>query len=221
MLLTWGDDLARSNINGKPPVVEVLDVDGATSKGSQKVDLGVVEEVVTLALEAWVRLLLNLELNITRLDARQLITLASEIDLGSALDTFVDVDVENLALDSGLLAVALLAAVLVTNVLAFSVAVWADSLEALDHWAHLAHHRLHTGTIASLASLDGTLLSSASFTLGTDDGFLQSELRDLALVDVLERDLVHVVDGAGFLWTLFSHAAAEHTTKATATTEEL
>ena len=77
----------------------MLNIDGATSKSSQKINLGLVEKVVTLALEARVRLLLNLELNITRFVARHLVTFAAEVDLGTALDTLVDVNVQHLALN--------------------------------------------------------------------------------------------------------------------------
>jgi hypothetical protein len=199
----------------------VLNVDGTTSKSGQKIDLGLVEEVVTLALEASVRLLLNLELNITRLDARHLITLAAEVNLGTALDTLVDVDVEDLALDCGLLSVALLAAVLLANNLSLSIAVGADSLEALDHGTHLAHHHLHTLTITACALLDSALLTTATVTLGAQDGLLQSELGDLALVHVLKRDLVDVVNGAGLLGAgLTTHATTEHATKAAAAAAE-
>lgn len=201
----------------------MLNVDGATSKSSQEINLGLVEEVVALALEARVRLLLNLKLNITRLDTRHLITLAAEVDLGTALDTLVDVNVQHLALNCGLLSVALLAAVLLANNLAFSVAVGADSLETLDHGTHLAHHHLHTLTVTACASLDSTLLTTTTITLGAQDGLLQGELGDLALVHVLERDLVDVVDGAGLLWaSLTTHATTEHAAEATtAAAEEL
>jgi len=203
----------------------VLNVDGTTSKSGQKIDLGLVEEVVALALEASVRLLLNLELNVTGLNARHLVTLTAEVDLGTALDTLVDVDVQNLALNSRLLSVALLAAVLLANNLTLSVAVGADSLEALDHGTHLAHHHLHTLTVAACACLDGALLTTATIALGAQDGLLQGELRDLALVHVLERDLVDVVNGAGLLGariTTTAHAAAEHSAEATtAAAEEL
>ena len=203
----------------------MLNVDRATSKSGQKINLGLVEEVVALALEASVRLLLNLELNITGLDARHLVTLAAEVDLGAALNTLVDVDVQDLALDCCLLSVALLAAVLLADNLTLSVAIGADGLEALDHGTHLAHHHLHTLTVAACACLDGALLTTATITLGAQDGLLQGELGDLALVHVLERDLVDVVNGAGLFRagiTTTTHAAAEHAAEATtAAAEEL
>jgi hypothetical protein len=196
----------------------VFNVDSTTGECGQEIDLGVVEEIVPLALETLVRLLFNLELHITGLDARHLISLTAEVDLGTVLHTAVDVDVQHLSLDDSLLAVALFALVLFTDALTLTTAIRAHGLEALDHGTHLAHHRLHTLTIASGASLDGALLTTAAFTFGADDGFLEGELGDLAAVDVLERDLVDVVDGASFLraWISSTHAA-EHASKATTT----
>jgi hypothetical protein len=131
--------------------------------------------------------------------------------------------VQDLALNGGLLSVALLAAVLLADNLSLSVAVGADSLEALDHGTHLAHHHLHTLTVAACALLDSALLTTATITLGAQDGLLQSELGDLALVHVLERDLVDVVNGAGLLGAgLTTHATTEHAAETTtAAAEEL
>jgi hypothetical protein len=180
------DALARDDVDGQPPVVEVLNVDLTTSKGGQKVDFAVVEEVITLALEAGVWLLLNLEYDISRLDARKLVAFPTELDLVAALNTAVDVDMQDLALDDSLLAVALLAPVLVTDDLALSLAVRADSLETLNHGAHLPHHVLHTAAIAASTLLDSTLLTADTVTLGANDRLLESKLGDLAAVDVLE-----------------------------------
>lgn len=199
----------------------MLDVNGTTSESSQKIDLSLIEKVVALALEASVGLLLDLELNITGLDTRHLVTFSTEVDLGTTLNTLVNVNVEDLALNSGLLSVTLLAAVLLADDLAFSIAVGADGLEALDHGAHLAHHHLHTLTVTACAGLDSALLAAATVTLRAHDGLLQGELGNLALVHVLKRDLVDVVDGASLLGTGFTHAAAEHATKAAAAAEEL
>ena len=98
----------------------MLDVNGTASKRGEKVNLSVEVEVVTLALEARVRLLLDLELHITRLDAGHLVTLSSEVDLGTGLHTLVDVNVEHLALDNGLLAGALLALVLLADPVSYT-----------------------------------------------------------------------------------------------------
>lgn len=198
----------------------MLNVDCTTGQRSQKVDLGVVEQIVAFALEAWVRLLLNLELDVTWLHTRHLVSLSAEVNLGAILNTLVNVNVEDLSLDDGLLAVALLASVLIADGLSLSVAVGADSLETLDHGTHLAHHGLHTGTVAALTGLYGTLLASSAITLRADDRLLQSELRDLAAVDVFQGDLVYVVDGSRLLWSLISHAASKHAAEATASAAE-
>ncbi|KAI6772506.1 hypothetical protein HG530_003464 [Fusarium avenaceum] len=139
--------------------------------GSQWRAIGrrVVEKIILATGEASMGLLLNLENNITSLDAWRLITLASELNLGAAADTLVDMDVEDLAIDGGLLSVALLALVLLLDDLTLAVTVRADSLESLDHGTHLAHHGLHSVTITASASLNGTLLSTNTFTLGADD----------------------------------------------------
>lgn len=199
----------------------MLNVDGATCKGSDELDLASVEKVVFLSSEARVRLLLDFEDNVTSLNTRSLITLTTELDLGAAANTPVDVDVENLSVDRCLLAIALLAAILVLDDFAFTVAVGADSLEALDHGAHLAHHGLHTSTIAARALLNGALLASKTVALGADDGPLQRKLGDLASVDVLERDLVGVVNGAGLGRAAVLHTTehASHAAKATAAEE--
>jgi hypothetical protein len=227
VMLTWCDYLAREDLDGQPALVEVLDVKSAASERSEEVDLSVVVEVVALALEARVRLLLNLKLHVAWLDAGHLVTLSSEVDLGASLHALVDVDVEHLALDNGLLAGALLALVLLADLLALTVAVGADGLEALDHGTHLAHHGLHALALAALASLHGTLLAAAAVTLGADDALLQSKLGNLATVDVLERDLVNVVNGARLLGARIAASATKHAAHATesststAATEEL
>lgn len=190
----------------------MLDVDGATGEGSYELDVAVVEQVVFLAGEAGVGLLLDLEHDITSLDSGCLVTLTAEVDLGSASDTLVDVNVEDLAVDHGLLAIALLAAILVLNDLALAVAVRAHSLEALDHGTHLAHHGLHAVPVTACALLDGALLAADAGTLGADDGPLQRELGDLTAVDVLESDLVSVVNRAGLGRATAPHAASEHAT---------
>lgn len=196
----------------------MLNVDLAACKSGKKIDFGVVEEVVALALEAGVGLLLNLEDNIAGLNTRQLIAFAAEFDLVAALDTAVDVDVQDLALDNSLLSVALLAPVLVANDFALSLAVRAHSLKALNHGTHLPHHVLHTATITASALLNSALLAANTVALGTNDGLLESELRDLAAVDVLERDLVGMGDGARLLGTLLAHTATKHASEGATTT---
>jgi hypothetical protein len=217
------NSLARKNINGKPSVVEVLDVDGTTSQSCNKLNVAVVKKVVIPASKAGMGLLLNLENDVASLDARRLVTLASELNLGAAANTLVDVNVEDLAVDGGLLSIALLAAILLLDDLALSVAVRADSLEALDHGAHLAHHRLHAMAVTASASLDSTLLATETLTLGANNRPLESKLRDLTSVDIFQGNLVGVVDGAGLGGATVHTTTAKHAAHATetTTTEEL
>jgi hypothetical protein len=194
----------------------VLNVNNTAGKSGKQIDLGLVEQVVTLALEAGVGLLLDLKHDIAGRNTRHLVTLAAELNLVAITHTFVDVNVENLALDNGLLAVTLLAAILITDNLTLTVTVRADSLEALDHRTHLAHHSLHTATVAARALLDSSFLTAAAITATADNGLLECQLGDLALIDILEVNLVHVVDCPGLLGALFTHATAEHAAEGTA-----
>ena len=180
-----------------------------------------VEKVVILALESGVGLLLNLENNITRHDARKLVTFTAELDLVAILDTTINVDVKDLALDNSLLTMAVAAAVLVTDILSFTIAVGTDSLEALNHGTHLAHHRLHTGTVTASTCLDSALLTTTTVASRTDDGLLESQLGYFAAVDIFQVDLVDVVNGASLLGALIPHTTAEHAAETTAAAEEL
>lgn len=166
--------------------------DLTTSKSGKQVNLRVIEQIVFLALEPGVRLRFDNKDNVARNDVRTLITFALKYDFGAILYTLIDMNVEHLALGNDLLSVTVLASVLLTNLLAFSVTVGADSLESLNHWAHLSHHGLHASTIAAGTFLNSSLLSSATVTLRADDILLECELRNLALIDILETDLVDV-----------------------------
>lgn len=217
---TLCNGLAGQDVDAEPPVVKVLDEDGSTSQGRHQLDLALVKKVVLLSRKSRVRLLFNLEDDITGLDTGSLVALAAELDLGAAANAFVDVDVQDLPVDDGLLAVALLAAILLLDDLALAVAVRADGLEALNHGPHLAHHRLHAMAVTAGTPLDGTLLAADAFALRADDGALQSQLRDLAAVDVLQRNLVGVMNGPRLGGSAVVHAA-EHTAHASkATTAE-
>lgn len=164
----------------------MLDKDGTTSKCGQKINFGMVEEVVVLALEPRMWLLLDLELNVTRQYPWHLISFSTEVNLMPALHAPVHVDMQDLALNDRLLAEAFLAPISIPNDLSFTLTLWANGLKSLDHRTHLSHHGLHTSTVAAGAGLDGTLLTSTSIALRADDGFLQSQLRDLAAVDVFK-----------------------------------
>lgn len=199
----------------------MLDVNGTTAQSSEQIDVALVEQVVILALETGMRFLLNFKLNITRESTGYLITLSTEIDLVSGLDTTVNGDVKDLPLNDSLLATAALATVALADRLSFTIAILANSLEALDHGAHLAHHSSHTRTVARSASLDGSLLSSTSIALWANNRLLEGEFRNLSAIDIFQVDLVDMVDGTGLLWALLSHTTTEHATKGGPSTEEL
>lgn len=173
-------------------------------------------------MESRVRLLFNLEDDVSGLDARKLVTLTAELDPVAGLDAAVDVDMKDLALDDGFLAVALLTPVAVANDLALALAVGADGLEALDHRTHLPHHVLHAPTLTAGTFLHSTLFSAAAVALGANDGFLKGELGHFTAVDVLERHLVDMGDCPRLLWAGIPHATAEHAAEwATTASEEL
>lgn len=151
----------------------MFDEDGSSGKRRDEVDICMVEEVVVLALKSCMGLLLDLKYNVTRLNSRSLIALASEVNLVTCAHTPINVDVEHLPLNNGLLATASLASILFSDDFSFSIAVGADGLETLDHRTHLAHHCLHAVAITASALLDGTFFSATSVTFWTNDRLLQ------------------------------------------------
>lgn len=168
-------------------------------------------------------LLLDFENNIASQDARCLVTLTPELNALTTLDATVDVDMQHLPIDNGLLTSALLAAILVLDDLTLSVTIGAGGLESLNHGAHLSHHSLHTVAVTTSAFLDRAFLSTTTLALGANDGTLERQLGDLAAVDILERNLVSVMDCAGFGGALVAHAtaAAEHASESAAAAKEL
>ena len=180
----------------------MLDGKRAAGQGRQQIHLGLVVQVIALSLEPRVGLLLDDKDDIAGDDVGPLVALAGKGDLLAVLHALVDRHVQHLALGDGLLAVALLAPVLFPDDLALAVAVWADGLEALDHGAHLAHHRLHAGSAAAVALLHGAFLSATAIALGAQHALLQGELGYLALVEVLETDFVDVDDVSALLGRL-------------------
>jgi hypothetical protein len=194
----------------------VLNVEIPTSQSGDQVDLSMVQEIIVPTGEAGMGLLLDLEDNIASKDTRGLVTLAAELNLGAALDATIDMDVKDLAIDNGLLAEALLAAILVLNNLTLAIAVRADCLEALDHRTHLTHHGLHAMAVAARAFPNSAFLAAATLAFGTDDGPLQSQLGHLSAVDVLEGNLVNVVDGLGLRGSAGLVHAAKHATETAA-----
>jgi hypothetical protein len=215
LALTWRNNLPWKNVYTQPPIIQVLDENGSTSKSGNQVDFRVVEEIIVLALKSCVGFLFDLENNVARLDSWGLIALPSELDFMACSNTPVHVYVEDLSLNCCLLATAILASIFLPDDLTFSVTVRADCLETLDHRSHLAHHRLHTMAVTTSALLYGTFLSTTSITFRADNRFLKSELGNLASVDILERNLVNMVNRASFRRAALLHPPAKHSSKST------
>jgi len=97
-------------------------------------------------------LLLKNDDHITGDDSRGLVPLPGEGDLLAVLHALVHVNLEDLALAFGLLALALLAAVLLLNDFSLAIALRAHSL-------HLLHH-----TGSNLPQADGDSVSVARIT---------------------------------------------------------
>lgn len=142
---------------------------GSSGQCSDQVNFCVIEQIVVLALKSSMWLLLNLKDDISWFNTRSLVALAPKLDLVPSPNTSVDVDMQDLSLDGCLLSVTCLAPILLSDYFTLSVAVWADSLEALNHGTHLAHHGLHAVAIASRTLLDGTFLSTSSIAFGAND----------------------------------------------------
>ena len=180
----------------------------AARERREEIDLDLGVQVVSFPLEDCVRLLLDHNNDVSRLDSRALIRLSRERDRLPLLHSPIDKDLEHLALVDDLLAEAALAAILRVDDLALAVAVAARLLNLLDHRAELAEDDLDPLTVAALAALDGALLASLALALGAENVLLKRELGRLALVEVLERDLDPVHEVLALLGSLGSSSAA-------------
>ena len=218
------DDVSRVNLDLDRALVEVGDDEGSAGEGGQEVDLNLGVEVVALAAERLVGLLLDHNDDVAGLDAGALVRLAGKRDRLALLHALVDKDLEDLALVDDLLADARLAAVLGVDDLALAVAVAALLLDLLHHRPELAEDDLDALPVARVARLDGTLLAALALALAAQHVLLQRELGRLALVQVLERDLDPVHEVLALLRALRSPAAAGPATaaeEAAAAAEEL
>jgi hypothetical protein len=106
------------------------------------------DEVVTRALELFMRLGLQHDNDVARLDAGLLIALATQIDLLAVAHALVDVHLNHLGLVVDLLASARRTPVLLGDDLALPTAVGADALDLLGH----AGAELPEGHLAPTAS---------------------------------------------------------------------
>ncbi|KAH3659383.1 hypothetical protein OGATHE_006267 [Ogataea polymorpha] len=161
----WGNHFARDNINLEVLSTQMLDGKGTSGQSSQKIDLGVVKQVVALSSEGIMFLFVNHENHVSRNDVWKLVSLAREHNSLASLHTWVDVNLQDFSFVADLLTFTGLASVLWRNDVSLTVTNVTGSLESLDHRTHLSGDKLHTGTVTR-----GTLfhvLTALTLTAGT------------------------------------------------------
>lgn len=182
------DNLSRDNGNVQSMLIKMLNGKVTTGQSSEKVNLGIVEQIVTLPLESRVRLLFDNDDNITRDSTRLLVGLASKLDLLTTLHTLVDVNFKHLSFLGGLLAATGLTSVLGVHHLTSTLTLGTGLLDLLHHRAKLTEHDLDTSTLTAGTGLNSTLLATSAITGLADNRLGKSELLDLAFVEVFERN---------------------------------
>jgi hypothetical protein len=94
--VTGLDDFARENVDNERALIEMLNNELAPGKGREKLNRGLVVEIRSLSLESWVRLLLNDNNNVARLDPWGLVSISGKGNLLSLLHALVNKDFQNL-----------------------------------------------------------------------------------------------------------------------------
>ena len=194
-----GDDLHRFRLGDLSGLV--LDDEGAvveggkeeleTSEGLEEGDLLLHHKVVLVSLNngRGVSLLLQNDNNVSRGDARELVSLLVKHNALTLTGSLLDVDFEDLGISNDLLSVALGALVLVINHLALSVAVAASLLHLVDSKADLTASNLDTLTTAA-----NTLFGTSSVLLATTTR--ASDAEDLLVdLDFAGGTVVHLLEG--------------------------
>lgn len=182
------DNLSRDNGNVQSMLIKMLNGKVTTGQSSEKVNLGIVEQIVTLPLESRVRLLFDNDDNITRDSTRLLVGFASKLDLLTTLHTLIDVNFKHLSFLGGLLAATGLTSVLGVHHLTSTLTLGTGLLDLLHHRAKLTEHDLDTSTLTAGTGLNSTLLATSAITGLADNRLGKSELLDLAFVEVFERN---------------------------------
>ena len=190
------DHSAGGGLNDELAAVELLDDDLEAAEGLAEGEALLHAEVVALALEDGVLLLLEDDDDgAGDINVGVLVALAHEGDLAVVLHTALDLDLEGHLAGNDALGVAGLALVLGVDLTAGAVAGGALHLLLGDHIAHLAHH--HAGALTLAVAADGAdagLGGAAALAAGADDVLLAGDLNGLTIVEVLERDGVGDTD---------------------------
>mmetsp|Transcript_26906 Transcript_26906/g.83239 ORF Transcript_26906/g.83239 Transcript_26906/m.83239 type:complete len:370 (+) Transcript_26906:217-1326(+) len=204
---------ARRRRDAERAAVEVLHDALEAGEGLGEGDGALDEQVVALAGERVVGLLVENDDDVTREPhARDLVALARERDVIATLRAALDVDLEDLLLLDRLLAVARLAAVLGPEARALAVAVAALHLHLLDEArAELAGDELDAAPLALVAlGVDTRLVGAAAVARRAEAVARDGELGGAAHVEVLERHGQLVHDVLGLRLAAGPAAAAEH-----------
>jgi hypothetical protein len=165
------------------------------------------------------RLLLDLEFDISGYQTGFLVTFPRKRYLMPIRDALVNWHLDFFPIWHDLGCSTDAAFILVSYDLSGTVAVGALGLETLDHGSHLTHHRLSPGTLTARASLHSTRLTSTTLAGRTNDCSLHTELRDFAVIYILERYLVGMVDWVCFSGLLPATSATEHAAQTTSSKE--
>mmetsp|Transcript_28636 Transcript_28636/g.61605 ORF Transcript_28636/g.61605 Transcript_28636/m.61605 type:complete len:354 (-) Transcript_28636:369-1430(-) len=165
-------DLARLGLDDEDPVVEVLHLHLEAAERLAERDFPLYVEVVALALEFGVGLLLQHKDHVASLAIWDLVRLLREVDLVLVRCALGNVHLE------------LLLHLLLSEDGALSTALFAHLLHLLDHRTHADRLELVTTAVARRAPLDALLF--------VDDLARQAECARRALVNLLQRHLERV-----------------------------
>ena len=172
------------------------------SKGLNQSDFMLEQEIGTLSLELFVRLLLDNDHDVTGLGPRVLVSLAMERVLAVVWCTFVDLCVENFLLLDDLLALARLTLVGLIDDLTLTATVVTGTLRLRVHaWSKLCHPSDNTASTTRCTLLHGTFLATTALALGADALSVHCNLGTLAIVDFLEGALERVHHRFALLWS--------------------
>lgn len=205
------DDLTRLVLDTNLFAVQMCQDEIDSGQGFKKRDLLLNQEISTSALELSIGLFLDLDDNITGLDAWILISLPVEDVFLSVGCTLVNLDFNDLLLLNDLLAIASLALIFLADDLALSTAFVARlGLLRVHTRSKLLHNSPHTLSSANAAGSNSTGLASLAFALGADTVSADSDLLSLAIVKVSKSSLNGMKDRLGLLRSLRLATTAAH-----------
>merc|ERR1719461_166007 len=194
--VTGLDHLASHSLNDKGPVVQSLHRLLQACQRLRQADVHLHYEVLSIALEECVSLLVEDDDDVSRLKARLLVSLPREGHLLAVLHPLVHRHLQDLSLAVHFTPVALLAPELGINSFPLSVALPAHRLDLLHHSrTQLLDSHLHACSPAVRTLLNSARLATDPLTAVADNVLLESKLAHSAVVHVLQGhgELVHQV----------------------------